>query len=189
MTKAAVAKELNGVNVQNWYETIDAIRETPQIADFKFRLRNSWITGGNNLSTIKEFYGAGREDSTRQEPFVLEADEPQVLLGTDKAANPAEFLLHALTACVTTSMVYHAAARGIRIDEVESRVEGDLDLHGFLGMDENVPAGYKNIRMMFKIKADVPEEKLEEILKLGPTYSPIFDTVTRGINVQVALDR
>jgi uncharacterized OsmC-like protein len=100
-----------------------------------------------------------------------------------------EYLLHALAACVTTSMVYHAAAKGIRIEEVESRVEGDIDLRGFLGLDENVPRGYKSIRMKFKIKADAPEEKLEEIVRLGPTFSPVFDTVTRAVNVEVGLDK
>jgi uncharacterized OsmC-like protein len=189
MKQKAGTEMVNGVNVGKLFETIDAIRQTPNLAVFKFRLNNEWIDGGLNRSTIKNFYGAGREDTARQEPFVLEADEPPVLLGKDRAPNPVEYLLHALAACVTTSMVYHAAAKGIRIEEVESRVEGDIDLHGFLGLDENVPRGYKNIRMKFKIKADAPEEKLEEIVRLGPTFSPVFDTVTRAVNVEVGLDK
>lgn len=180
---------VNGVDVGKLFETIDAIKQTPNLAVFKFRLNNEWIDGGHNRSTIKNFYGAGQEDATRQGPFVLEADEPPVLLGKDQAPNPVEYLLHALAACVTTSMVYHAAAKGIRIEEVESRVEGDIDLRGFLGLDENVPRGYKNIRMTFKIKADAPDEKLEEIVRLGPSFSPVFDTVTRAVNVEVGLDK
>jgi uncharacterized OsmC-like protein len=170
------------------FETIDTIKQIPRLADFKFRLHNRWINGGLNRSTIKNFYGAGK-DNQREEPFVLDADEPPVLLGQDAAPNPVEYLLHALVACVTTALVYHAAAKGIRLEEVESRAEGEIDLHGFLGLDDNVPRGYKNIRIKFRIKADVPDEQLEELCRLGPTYSPVFDSITRAVNVEVGLDR
>lgn len=188
MQEMAVSKKLNGVDVDRLFETIDAIKQTSGLADFQFRLRNRWINGGLNRSTIKNFYGAGK-DNQRQEPFILDADEPPVLLGQDTAPNPVEFLLHALVACVTTSVVYHAAAKGIKLEEVETRVQGEIDLHGFLGLDDNVRRGYKNIQIKFRIKADVPDEQLEEICQLGPTYSPVFDSITRGVNVEVGLER
>jgi uncharacterized OsmC-like protein len=140
-----------------------------------------WIVCGQNRSTIKNFYGAN-QDHQHKDPFVLNADEPAVLLGDDSAPNPVEYLMHALVTCVTTSLVYHAAAKGIRLDEVESRAEGEIDLHGFLGLDDNVRRGYKNLRIKFRIKADVPDEQLEELCKLGPTYSPVFDSVSRGVS-------
>jgi uncharacterized OsmC-like protein len=188
MQEIAVSTKLNGVDVDRLFETIDTIKQIPRLADFKFRLHNRWINGGLNRSTIKNFYGAGK-DNQREEPFVLDADEPPVLLGQDAAPNPVEYLLHALVACVTTALVYHAAAKGIRLEEVESRAEGEIDLHGFLGLDDNVPRGYKNIRIKFRIKADVPDEQLEELCRLGPTYSPVFDSITRAVNVEVGLDR
>ena len=188
MQEMAMITKLNGVDVSRLFETIAAIKETPHLADFKFRLRNRWINGGLNRSTIKNFYGAG-VDNQRHEPFILEADEPPVLLGQDSAPNPVEYLLHALVACVTSSLVYHAAAKGIKLEEVESRVEGEIDLHGFLGLDDSVRRGYKNIAIKFRIKADVPDEQLEELCRLGPTYSPVFDSITRGVNVEVGLDR
>ncbi|MBK6427344.1 MAG: OsmC family protein [Blastocatellia bacterium] len=188
-TTAVSAEPINGVEVSRLFETIDAIKSTPTLAEFTFRLDNEWIDGGRNQSTINTFYGAGQEHTDRTEPFVLGADEPPVLLGRDSAPNPVEYLLHALAACVTTSMVYHAAAKGIRIEEVRSRVEGDVDLHGFLGLDANVPRGYKNIRIVFQIKADVPMDQLEEVVMLGPGFSPVFDTITRAVNVEVALER
>lgn len=188
MQEMTVSTKMNGVDVDRLFETIEAIKQMPRLADFKFRLRNRWINGGLNRSTIKNFYGA-EKDNQRQEPFVLDADEPQVLLGEDTAPNPVEYLLHALVACVTTSLVYHAAAKGIKLQEVETRAEGEIDLHGFLGLDDGVRRGYKNIRIKFRIKADVPEEELEDLCRLGPTYSPVFDSITRGVNVEVALDR
>ena len=188
MQEMTVSTKMNGVDVDRLFETIEAIKQIPRLADFKFRLRNRWINGGLNRSTIKNFYGA-EKDNQRQEPFVLDADEPQVLLGEDSAPNPVEYLLHALVACVTTALVYHAAAKGIKLQEVETRAEGEIDLHGFLGLDDGVRRGYKNIQIKFRIKADVPEEELEELCRLGPTYSPVFDSITRGVNVEVALDR
>ena len=189
MERTVVTRTLNGVAVDKLYETIEQIKATPHLGSFKFRSRTRWVEGGRNQSTILNIYGAGEEQPARSEPFVLDADEPALLLGTDTAPNPVEFLLHALTACVTTSLVYHAAAKGIRIESVESRTEGDIDLRGFLGIDPTVPKGFQNIRIAFKIKADVPDEQLEELCRLGPTFSPVHDTVTRAVNVSVSLDR
>ena len=190
--KAATAKMLtktvNGVAVDDLSKTVEAIKATPSIAKFKFRIRNQWVDAGRNCSTADTFYGAGQEQS-RPKAFVLEADEPPVLLGKDSAANPVEHLLHALASCLTTSMVYHAAARGIHIEEVESSLEGDIDLRGFLKLDKNVRNGYQGIRVNFKIKADVPDERLQEIGQLGPGHSPVFESLTNGVPVSVTAER
>jgi len=179
---------INGVDVNKLFETIDAIKKNPVIATFKFRASNKWLDGGHNRTTIKNYYGT-QQDHERREPFVLDADEPPVLLGNDQGPNPVEYALTALAACVTSSIVYHAAAKGIRLNSVESRLEGDIDLQGFLGLSKEVPRGYKEIRMYFKIDADAPDEKLEEIVQLGPTYSPVFDTITRAVPVKVKLEK
>jgi uncharacterized OsmC-like protein len=191
-TKMATAhvlpKTVNGIAVDDLSKTVDAIKVTPAIAKFKFRIRNQWGDGSQNRSTADTFYGAGQEQS-RPKPFVLEADEPPVLLGKDTAANSGEHLLHALASCLTTAMVYHAAARGIHIEEVESSLEGDVDLQGFLGLDKNVRNGFQGIRVNFKIRADVPDEKLQEIIQLGPAHSPVFDSLTNGVPVSVTAER
>ena len=188
----ATAKKLstivNGVNVDDLFATVDAIKATPSIASFRFRIRNQWEGASQNSSTVDSFSGAGQEQA-RPQPFVLEADEPAVLLGKDAAANPVEYLLHALASCLTTSMVYHAASRGIEIQEVESTLEGDLDLQGFLDLNRNVRKGYQGIRVHFKIKADVPDEQLEQIVRLGTGHSPVFDSLTRGVPVSVRGER
>lgn len=177
----------NGVNVEELFNTIDAVKKTPVIAKFKFRAENEWIDGGYNQTTVKDFYGI-QKDHNHDAAFKLDADEPPLLLGTGKGPNPVEYLLTALAACVTTSLVYHAAAKGIVLKSVESRLEGDIDLRGFLGIDKDVRKGYQEIRMYFNIDADVPKEELEELVKLGPTYSPVFDSITKGVPVKVQLD-
>lgn len=178
---------VNGVNVDELFGTISAVKAAPVIAKFKFRAENQWMEGGHNRTVVKNFYGT-QQDHARQKPFVLDADEPPILLGKDKGPNPVEYALTALAACVTTSIVYHAAAKGVTIRSMESRLEGDIDLQGFLGIRDDVPRGYKEIRMVVKIDADAPPEKLEEIVNLGPTYSPVFDTITRAVPVSVKLD-
>jgi uncharacterized OsmC-like protein len=180
-------KQINGVNIDQLFGTINAIQETPSLAKFNFRASNKWINGGHNRTTVKDFYGAGQEDTSRQTAFVLDNDEPAVLLGADKGANPVEFVLHALAGCLTTSLVYHAAARGIQLEEVESQLEGDLDLHGFLGLSDSVRNGYDGIRVTFQIKADVPEETLQELCELTQKRSPVFDIVSHPVPVSVRL--
>ena len=187
-TAQQLSGNINGVNVNDLFATIDAIKQAPAIAKFKFRIRNQWQGASQNRSTVNKFYGAGQELS-RATPFVLEADEPAILLGKDAAANPVEHLLHALASCLTTSMVYHAAARGIHIDEVESSFEGDIDLHGFLDLDENVRKGYQGIRVTFKVKAAVGDEQLQQLVELGTGHSPVFDSLTRGVPVSVVAER
>jgi uncharacterized OsmC-like protein len=183
-------RNINGVDVDQLFSTINAIKENPGLAKFEFRANNQWVNGGHNRTSIKDFYGAGQEDTTRKRTFVFDNDEPVALLGEDNGANPVEFVLHALAGCLTTSLVYHAAAQGIKIDAVESKFEGDLDLRGFLGLNEDVRNGYENIRVTFKIKADAPEEKLKELCELAQKRSPVFDIVTNRVpvNVQLKMD-
>jgi uncharacterized OsmC-like protein len=181
-------KTINGVNVKELFSTIDAIKTNPDIAKFKFRATNKWINGTHNRATIKDFYGALKEDNSR-EPTVFELDEPPVLLGKNNGANPVEYLLSALSGCLTTSLIAHASAQGIEIRGVESRYEGDIDLRGFLGISEAVPVGFQNIRVYFKIDADVSDEQKEEMIRMAQKYSPVFNTVTKSAPVSVHLDK
>jgi len=171
----------NGVNVTALVNTIDAVNHDPQLADFLFRTSNRWIDGGHNRSTIQGFYGCREENNSRTQPFVMDADEPAVLLGKDNGANPVEYILHALAACMTTSMVYHAAARGIKIKAVESSLEGDLDLRGFLGLSDEVRKGYHQVRVNFKVQCNTDASVLRELVQ----FSPVYDMVSNSLPVEV----
>ena len=178
---------VNGVNVTQLFDTIDAIKGNPEISKFKFRATNSWQTGTHNQATVKSFYGALQEDNSR-EPLVYEIDEPPVLLGENKGANPVEYLLVGLSGCLTTAMVAHAAARGIEIKSVQSRLEGDLDVQGFLGLSETIPVAYQEIRVHFKIEADISDEEKQELVEMAQKYSPVFNTITRPVTVKAVAD-
>ena len=175
----------NGIDTTVLFGTLDAIKAQPELATFQFRAENRWINGSHNRSTIKSFYGAGQEDSTRTAAFTLDAGEPAILLGTDTGPNPAEYLLHALAACVTTSLVYSAAARGVRLTSVASTVEGDFDLRGALGLDDDYRNGFEKIRMSFTISGDAPPEKLREVVNRGTQRSAVFDSVLAGVPIDV----
>jgi uncharacterized OsmC-like protein len=176
----------NGVNVSKLFETIDAIKGNQNIAKFKFQAKNKWKLGGKNQTVVNEFYGACRTHS-RDKPFVFLKDEPPVLLGDDAGANPVEYALAALAGCLTTSLVYHASALGIKIDEIESTLEGNLDLRGFLGMPEEIRNGYESINVDFRIKSDAPKSELEELVDMAKKRSPVFDIVSNPTRVNVFL--
>jgi uncharacterized OsmC-like protein len=172
---------LNGIRLATLQETVHAIDQQPELGQCRFRISNTWLGGNRNCSTISGFYGAGQEIAHKQ-TFELQADEPPILAGSDEGANPVEHLLNALAACVTTSMVAHAAVRGIQIEELESELEGDIDLRGFLGLADDVPKGFTDIRVRFRVKSDV--DNMERLKRLT-AYSPVFNTITQGANVDI----
>ncbi len=177
--------QLNGLDVQAMSETVAALRQDPTLARFEFRASNRWLGGGENRSTIKDFFGAGAEDRSRSKPFVFTNGEPPVLLGNNEGANPVEFLLHALAGCVTTTTVLHAAARGLRINAMSTELSGDIDLQGLLGLDESVPAGYRQIRIRMHIEADCSDEELDALLGFAQQHSPVCNTVCRPVPVVI----
>lgn len=179
---------VNGVDVGRLMENIEAIKSNPVLAKFRFKMNNEWYDGGHTRTTINGYHGVG-EDFTRDTSFTLDSDEPPVLLGMDKGPNPVEYLLAAIASCVTTATVYHAAARGIRIDEFESTVDGDIDIQGFLGLNKDVRPGYQEIRINFRIKSDAPQEELDELLAVAPMLSPVFNSVTQGVPVRLNFER
>jgi uncharacterized OsmC-like protein len=186
--ETVVTKVTNGVNVNDLTRTIESVRDQPELAKFRFSISNRWLGGGHSRSEVNTFTAA-MQQVQHTVKFEMDADESPILLGNDEGANPVEYLLHALAACVTTSMVYHAAARGIHVDAVESTIEGDLDLRGFLGVDPNVRNGYQRIQITMKIDTDADERQWNTLTKLGPTFSPVFDTVTKGVPVDIHAER
>lgn len=180
---------LNGLNVEAALDTIDAIKANPALARFEFRARNRWINGGENRSTIRDFYGVGREDTSRATAFEFVNGEPPVLLGHNEGANPVEFLLHALAGCVTTTLVLHAMARGVRLRELSTELEGDLDVRGLLALDEAVSPGYETIRIRLDVKADCSDDELDDLIACAQRHSPVCNTVCRPVPVVIERKR
>lgn len=185
MTTTPEAKEtvLNGVNVTRLGHTIEAIRQKPELAQFKFRVRNQWDLGTRNVATISDFYGTCQE-LQHKTPFVMDADEPPVLLGGDTGAGAGEYILAGLSACLTGTLACHASARGLKLEAIQSEYEGDVDLRGFLDLDPQVRNGYREIRVKFKVKGDLDEATVRELL----SKSPIYDTLANPVKIKIDVE-
>jgi uncharacterized OsmC-like protein len=177
------ADVINGVDVTRLQETVEAVRHNPEIGKFRFRASNTWLGGDHNRSTIDGYYGACAEHDRAGQPFVIDNAEPPVLLGNDAGANPVEHLLNALAACMTTTMAYHAAARGIAIGAIDTELEGALDLRGFLNLAPDVRKGYQSIHVRMHVQADADPKLLRELT----TFSPVYDVVSRSVPVDVVI--
>ena len=175
----------NGVNLEAINKMVQSIQENRENGKCKFRAKNRWVGGWHNASTVDGFYMAGQEQNHEQ-PFRLHNDEPAVLGGTDMGANPVESLLNAVAACLTTSIVAHAAVGGIEIREVESELDGDIDLAGFFGLDEDVPKGFTNIRI--KMSVDMDPENFEKLRSLVD-FSPVYNTITKAVQVDIQIEQ
>src|SRR5712692_1260400 len=178
----------NGVDVEQLVRTVAAIREQPDLARFTFRARTEWQNGGHSRTTIRAFFGAGTEDASRTAPFVLEGDEPPVLLGSNQGPNAVEAVLHALASCLAVGFVYNAAAQGIKIEGLRFKLEGDIDLHGFLGLSDKTRPGFQNIRLSYRVKANAPREKLVELCNYVQKTSPVLDIIRNPVPVTVTLE-
>ena len=176
----------NGVDTATLFATRDAVKGDNEIAKFQFRATNRWISGTHNQSTIHGFYGAMQEMS-HQQPFVLDADHPAVLVGADNGPTPVEYVLHALAACLTAGLANVAAARGVNLTEVSSTVEGDIDLLGILGLSDEVRNGYQQIKISFQLRGDDPD-KLRQIVEQSRRRSAVFDIITNGVPVAIEVD-
>jgi uncharacterized OsmC-like protein len=178
----------NGIDTAQVYGTLDVLRAQPEAARFEFRVRNRWIDGTHSRSTIHGFWGAGTEDVSRSEPFIVDASEPPVLFGHNEAPNPAEYLLHALAGCLTLTIVNVAAARKVELHEVSSSLTGVLDARGATGIDDSYRNGFDGIDVTFTISGDASPDKLREVVDRALARSVVYDMITNGVPVTVRAD-
>ncbi len=177
-------QELNGVDTETLFATIDAVRNEPELARFQFRTTTEYVRGTHNRTTFGGFHGAGTEH-VHKETYTADADHPEVLVGQDTAPTPAEHLLQALGSCLTSGLANIAAARGIELGEVTARVEGDIDLRGILGIDGDVRNGFDNIRVTFHVSGAAESEHLAALVDQARARSAVYDVITNGVPVAV----
>jgi uncharacterized OsmC-like protein len=176
----------NGVDTATLFATLDAVKGQNEIAKFQFRATNTWLNGTHSRSTIFGFHGAMQE-MQHQHETVVESDHPVVLVGQDHAPTPVEYLLHSIAACLTAGIANIAAARNINLTEVESTVEGDIDLLGILGLGRDVRNGFEQIKVSFKLKGDDPAE-LRRVVEQSTARSAVYDIVTHGVPVAIEVE-
>jgi uncharacterized OsmC-like protein len=185
-TKAA-ARPLNGVDTPSLFATINAVGQQPELAKFQFRASNRWVKGTHSRSRMEPYAGAGGEHEQTGN-FEYDADHPPVLCGAGVAPSPVEYLLHALATCLTAGIANIAAARGVALTEVTSTVEGDIDVQGILGLNDDVRNGYERLRVSFNIKGDAPAEKLQQLVEQSRARSAVFDVITNRVPIEISVN-
>ena len=167
MPEEQTFSDLNGINGGRLHAVIESINQAEENARFELRTHNRWVNGAHSFSKVKDFTHAGEEYTNRARLFVVDADEPDILLGTDYGPNATEWALHALASCLNTTLIYHASMRGINVHELVFDIEGELDVRGFLGLEENVRPGFQRINVRCSIEADASNEEVRELVDIA----------------------
>jgi uncharacterized OsmC-like protein len=177
---------MNGVDAPTLIATINAVGAQPELAKFQFRAKSRWLSGTHSESTMHGFSGAGGEHK-RVIAYKAAGDHPAVLCGADAGPTPTEWLLHALASCLTAGIANIAAVRGIKLNRVESIVEGNIDLRGILGVSKDVRNGYQDIKVSFEIDADATPDQIERIVMQAKARSAVFDCITNGVPISIGI--
>jgi uncharacterized OsmC-like protein len=176
-------QEINGVNTSALKKTIDEVQKNPEMAKCEFRVHNEWINGDENKSEAYKFYAAC-DEQMHKKTFEFHAGEPELLAGHDKGANPVEFLLSSLSACMTTTITYYAALDGYKIKSMDSDFKGELDLQGLFNLDPKIRPGFQKIYAKFKVETDAPVSKLQEYYH----FSPVYDVISKSVPIDVSIE-
>jgi uncharacterized OsmC-like protein len=177
---------MNGVDTPTLLATINTVGAQPELAKFQFRAKCRWLSGTHSQSTMHGYFGAGGEHK-HVAPYKATGDHPAVLCGSDAGPTPTEWLLHALASCLTAGIANIAAVRGIKLNRVESTVEGNIDLRGILGLSKDVRNGYQGINVSFEIDGDASRDQLEQIVMQSKARSAVFDCLTKGVPVSIGV--
>ena len=176
----------NGVNVDALVAAREALTNAPAAAEFKWRAACEWKNGTHSYSTVESFFGLG-EEQHRKKTFGFDADHPEVFAAEDNGATPVEYVLVGLASCLTAGIASVAQYRGIQLKSVKATIEGDMDLQGILGIDDEVRNGFKGIKVSYDIDADASREDIEALVAQSQKRSAVYDIVTNPTNVSVVV--
>lgn len=182
---AIETNRMNGLDMDALAETIAAIESEPSKGIVEFRVKSDWCGQTRSEATV-DSYTIGGERVDRR--FKIAVDEPFELLGENTAPNPQELLMAAFNACTMVGYVAGAAAKGITLESVEIETEGQLDLRGFLGIDETVRPGYETIRYTVRLKGNGTPEQFREIHETVKRTSPNYFNISQPIRVDATLE-
>ena len=171
---ASVTTTLNDVDMDAVAGLAGKIQQEPQVADTKWNARVNWKGGFRSEASIRDF-------------GPMPSDEPDALGGTDTGPNPVEQVLAALGNCLAVGYAANATAMGIEIKDLNIDLEGDLDLHTFLGLAPQGNAGYDNISVRVNIDTDAPQAEIEALHEKVVGTSPVGHTLSRAVPVKIDL--
>ena len=187
MTDTSTSLDPNGVNVEHLLGARNALGETPEAGQFKWRVTNQWLHGTHSKSSVEGYFGLGAEHDHKS-TYRFESDHPLVFAAEDNAATPVEIVLVGLASCLTAGVAAVAQVREIKLRSVKATVEGDMDIAGILGADPEVRNGFSNIRVSYDIDADGTANEIEALVAQSQKRSAVFDILTNPVNVSVEVN-
>jgi uncharacterized OsmC-like protein len=170
----------NGLDPEVMRASIEAMRHDATQAMTFWNVATTW-RGGTRSDTRVTHATVGDVHVNRD--FTIKIDEPRELCGTDQYANPQEYLLAALNACMTVGYVASCALQGIELEELRIETEGNIDLRGFLGLDETVSPGYESLRYTVHIKGSGTPEEFQKIHESVMATSPNYHNLSRAVKL------
>lgn len=180
MTEVMTRNLVNDLDLDALGQVVTAIQSDPAQALTRFTVSTRWEGQTRSTATVRGFELGGQQIARS---FEISADEPHELLGTDTAPNPQELLMAAVNACMTVGYVAGASLHGITLDRLEIETTGQLDLRGFLGLDDTVPPGYEAIDYTVTIAGNGSPEQFEEIHRTVMQTSPNYFNMARPIRM------
>lgn len=150
--------------------TVEAIQNDPDMAKVRYQTETQWEEDMRCTARVRDF-----------EPTVV--DEPAAFGGEDSAISPGDIVMVALGTCQEIMYVALASTMDIPIDEVKVDVTGDLDLHGLMGLNPDVPPGMLEMSYHVHIKSSAPEADLQRLVDTVEAQCPLLDTLTRPVKV------
>lgn len=182
-TVEKVSPLVNGIDTEQVVALVTTVAEDEAFGKFQFRANNQWIQGSRSRTSIQGFYAGAKEDDSRREALTVDTDQPAFLAGKNTAPNAVEHLLHALTSCLTTTLVYHASVQGIELAKIDVSAEGDMNVRGYFGLSETVVKGYECIRVEMVVQSDADVATLTALTM----HSPVYDVVSRAVPSEFTL--
>ncbi len=177
---------INGLDMESLGQLVDEIKNDAAKGFVRFKVASNWKGQTRSETRVQSYFMNGQEIPRS---FTIAADEPAELLGQNSAPNPQELLMAAFNACIMVGYVATASVMGVGLESVEIETEGELNLRGFLGIDENVKPGYDSIQYTVRMKGNgSPEEYQaihENVLKTSPNYFNIARPIK--VNARLAL--
>jgi uncharacterized OsmC-like protein len=182
--KAPVRNAVNGIDVDALLALIARVKTEPGQGKTYWRVATTWQGQTRSRSEVEGFSIGGAEVPRR---FMVDIDEPFELGGSNRFANPQEYLLAALNACMTVGYVAQCALRGIALESLAIETEGEIDLSGFFGLDPAVAPGYESLRYTVRIKGAATKEQFAEIHQAVMATSPNFHNLSRPVALEPTL--
>jgi uncharacterized OsmC-like protein len=177
-SSATSSSVVNGIDTDAVHELMDNVDSDPAKGMTHWRVASTWQGGTHSRAQVDGFAMGGVNVSRR---FAIDIDEPLELGGGNAFANPQEYLLAALNACMIVGYTALCALQGITLQKLEISTEGDIDLRGFFGLDPNIAAGYRELRSTVVIKGDGTDEQFRKIHNMVLATSPNFYNITQAV--------